>query len=108
MKWEIFYSAESKRDLRKILDYISEDLHEPEIARNLVRRILGEIGKLDQMPNRHALYDEEPWRSQGLRSFPVKNYLVLYVTDEANHAVQIVRVVYGGMDIRKQLSETIL
>lgn len=108
MKWVIFYSAESKRDLRKILDYISEELHEPEIARNLVRHLLREIGKLDQMPNRHALYDEEPWRSHGLRFFPVKNYLVLYVTDETTHTVQIVRVVYGGMDIRKQLSETTL
>ena len=49
MKWEIFYSAESKQDLRKILDYISEELHEPGIARNLVRHILGEIGKLDEM-----------------------------------------------------------
>ncbi len=108
MKWKIFYSEESKRDLRKILDYISEELYEPEIARNLVRHILGEIGKLDEMPNRHALYAEEPWRSQGLRSFPVKNYLALYVTDETTHTVQIVRVVYGGMDIRKQLSDTIL
>ena len=108
MKWEIFYSEESKRDLRKILDYISKELHEPGIARNLVRHILGEIGKLDEMSNRRALYDEEPWRSQGLRSFPVKNYLVLYVANEANHSVQIVRVVYGGMDIRRQLLETTL
>lgn len=108
MKWEIFYSAESKQDLRKILDYISEELHEPGIARNLVCHILGEIGKLDEMPNCHALYDEEPWRSQGLRSFPVKIYLVLYVNDETAYTVQIVRVVYGGMEIRKQFLETAL
>ena len=40
------------------------------------------IRKLDTMPNRNRLYEEEPWHSRGLRFFPVGNYLVFYKTDD--------------------------
>ena len=107
MTWDIQYSEESKQDLKAIIQYISYDLGEPGIAKNLTRTILSEIGKLDYMPMRYQLFDEEPWHSQGLRVFAVKNYLVFYYPMEENRTVYIVRILYGGRDIRNQLKETI-
>ena len=64
------------------------------------------IRKLDTMPNRNRLYEEEPWHSRGLRSFPVDNYLVFYKTDDETEIVYVVRIMYGGRDVYKQLSQT--
>ena len=53
------------------------------------------------MPMRYRLYDDEPWHSQGVRFFPVNNYLVFYLPDETKTTVHIVRIIYGGRDIKK-------
>lgn len=106
MNWEVKFTDQARRDLRDILDYITYELREPQIAVNLVRSITKEILSLNQMPMRYRLYEEDPWQSQGLRYFPVKNYLVFYYPDESAGAVYAVRVIYGGRDISRQLSET--
>ena len=106
MNWEVEFTDHARQDLRDILDYITYELQEPQIAVKLVRQITNEILSLNQMPMRYRLYDEEPWQSQGLRCFPVKNYLIFYYPDETKSTVYAVRVIYGGRDISRQLSET--
>ena len=63
-----------------------------------------EIRSLEKMPLRYQLYDTEPWHSQGLRFFPVNLYLVFYLAEEADHTVTVIRIMYGGRDISKQLN----
>ena len=106
MNWEVEFTDQARHDLRDILDYITYELQEPQIAVNLVRQITKEILSLNQMPMRYRLYGEEPWQSQGLRCFPVKNYLIFYYPDETKNTGYAVRVIYGGRDISRQLSET--
>ena len=55
------------------------------------------------MPDRFRSYDREPWKSRGLRVFPVDNYLVFYVPNEETRIVTVIRVMYGGRDIDKEL-----
>ena len=59
------------------------------------------------MPMRYTRYEEEPWYSQGLRFLPVDNYLIFYLPDETTSVVNIIRIMYGGRDVKRQLSETI-
>ena len=108
MSSEVIYSARARQDLRNIYEYISYDLLVPETATRQTRRIMKEIRLLDEMPMRHRLYDDETWHSQGVRFFPVDNYLVFYLPDETKNTVYIVRIIYSGRDIKKQLSETTL
>ena len=84
MKYKVMYTAGAKRDLRNIFRYISEELLAPENAAGQTDRIMAAIRKLDTMPNRNRLYEEEPWHSRGLRFFPVDNYLVFYKTNDEN------------------------
>ncbi len=105
MSWDVEFTEQARNDLRDILDYISYELQAPKIAVQLVREITNEILSLNQMPMRYRLYDEEPWQNQGLRYFPVKNYLIFYYPDESANTVYAVRVIYGGRDISCQLSE---
>lgn len=60
---------------------------------------------LERMPERFRLYEREPWRSRGLRVLPVDNFVVLYIPDEEKETVTIIRVMYCGRDIEKELHE---
>lgn len=108
MSFEVRYAARARQDLRNIYEYIAYDLLVPETAARQAQRIMKEIGTLNEMPMRYRLYDDEPWHSQGIRFFPVDNYLVFYLPDETQNTVYIVRIIYGGRDIRKKLEETVV
>jgi len=40
---------------------------EPGIARKLKNRIVDGLKSLREMPQRYSVYQEEPWKSRGLR-----------------------------------------
>ena len=107
MSWNVVYSARARQDLRDIYEYIAYELLVPETASGQTGRIMKQIRSLEEMPMRHRLYEDEPWHSQGLRFFPVDNYLVFYLPSEAENTVTVVRIMYGGRDINRQLGETI-
>ena len=69
MRYQIFYTAGAKRDLRGIYSYIAEELLVPDTAAGQVQRIMKEIRSLEEMPMRYRLYDDEPWHGLGLRFF---------------------------------------
>ena len=50
------------------------------------------------------MYEKEPWHSRDLRIMPVDNYLVFYIPNHEEQTVKIMRVIYGGRDIDKQLN----
>jgi toxin ParE1/3/4 len=105
MSWKVEYSAQAKQDLRNIYEYIAYSLQVPETANRQVLRIMEGIRSLDDMPFRFKLYDEEPWYSQGIRIMPVDNYFVIYLPNESDNIVSIVRIMYSGRDISKQLDK---
>lgn len=67
------------------------------------KRIMQAIRGLNEMPLRHKLYEDEPWHSQGVRCFAVDNFLVFYLPNEEKSTVNIIRIMYGGRDISRQL-----
>lgn len=107
MSWNVVYSARARQDLRDIYEYIAYELLVPETASGQAGRIMKQIRSLEEMPMRHRLYEDEPWNSQGLRFSPVDNYLVFYLPSEADKTVTVIRIMYGGRDISRQLGETI-
>ena len=107
MSWDIVYSSQARQDLRSIFEYISNELCAPDTAVNQTRRIMKSIRDLEDMRLRLRLFEYEPWKSIGLRLFSVDNYLVFYLPKENESIVNVVRIMYGGRDIRKQLNETI-
>ena len=105
MCWKIDYSKNSKTDLQDIYEYIAYELCEPQYAKDQVERIMASVRKLEDMPMRFAVYKEEPWKSKGVRFVPVDNYLVFYLPNEDDKCISIVRIMYGGRDIKKQIEE---
>lgn len=47
MNWDVEFTDQARRDLRDILDYITYELREPQVAVKLVRQITKEIFSLE-------------------------------------------------------------
>ncbi|GET15647.1 hypothetical protein SN4111_19090 [Ligilactobacillus agilis] len=81
-EWKVIYTNQSREDLLNIDDHIRYHLLSPIAADRITDELLDMIKKLDSMSKRYQLYQEEPWRSVGLRVFPVENYIVFYYPEE--------------------------
>ena len=105
-KYTVKITTQAQEQLKEIIHYINYSLQAPGTAMKMLDTLEKEIASLDQFPNRGPLTEEEPWHSQGLRVLPVDNYLVFYLPDENSATVNIIRIMYGGRDIDKQLNES--
>ena len=104
MIYEVEVSKQADSDLRGIFEYIAFELQSPENASGQLDRLEEQILNLDTMPERYRKYENEPWKSRGLRVLPVDNYVVLYIPDSDKKVVTILRVMYVGRDIYNQLN----
>lgn len=102
-EYEVIMTPAAEEDLRDIFTYIATELFEPQTAQKLCDRIQNEILGLDAMPERHAVYQKEPWEERGLRSMPIGNFVVYYIVRKSDMTVHIMRILYGGRDIEQQL-----
>lgn len=105
MEYEVKVTRQALEQMREIVHYISYDLMAPEAANHLLDNIKAAISTLDSLPKRHALIEEEPWRSEGIRKIIVKNFLVYYWVDDNNNKVHITAVIYNKRDQIKQLTD---
>lgn len=95
MRYKVKLTAHAIGQIEETVQYISKILLEPETARKWSDTLQWEIGKLDSMPSRYPLTEEEPWRTKGIRKMSVKNFLVYYLVDEEKKAVWVTAVIYG-------------
>ena len=105
MNYEVEISMQADADLRGIYEYIAFTLLAPENASGQLDRLEESILSLQQYPMRHRAYEKEPWHGRGLRVLPVDNYVLLYFPNEETKVVTIIRVMYGGRNIDKELNE---
>ena len=103
MNYEVELSEQADSELRGIFEYIAFELQSPENASGQLDRLEEQILSLDIMPERYRKYENEPWKSRGLRVLPVDNYVIFYIPDSNKKIVTILRVMYAGRDIDNQL-----
>lgn len=104
-RYGVNITKQAEQDLRGIFEYIAFDLLSPENAGAQLGRLEAAIEKLETFPENHRRYDKEPWKSRNLRILPVDNYCVFYIPDRKKQVVTVIRVIYSGRDIEKQLEE---
>ena len=92
--------------MKAIYEYLAFELLVPDTASRQSDRIMKAVRTLNNMPERYKVYEEEPWKSQNLRYFSVDNYLVFYLPKKETGVINIVRIIYGGRDIKRQLEQT--
>ena len=103
MNYSVVITDQANADLRGIFEYIAFELQSAQNAASQLSRIETAIISLEHMPERFNRYRSEPWRDRGMRLMPVDRYCVLYIPDQDNSTVNIIRVVYGGRDIDAEL-----
>jgi toxin ParE1/3/4 len=103
--YQVIYSSEALEDIKNIYAYIAFELLVPDIALNQVNRIKKEIRSLNYMPMRYSLVDWEPWKGMQMHKLPVDNYIIFYLVDTEAFIVSIVRIVYGGVDIKGKVKK---
>ena len=98
MIYDLIISEPAEDDMTDIGMYITQTLHSPVAALNLLDEIDKQIISLEQMPKRYALVSDERLAKLGIRSIPVNNYLIFYTVDEYMQSVTIIRILYGKRD----------
>jgi toxin ParE1/3/4 len=91
--------------MREIALYIANECCAPEAAQNLLDKLTESMNDLAEMPNRHSLVDQEPWRSAGVRKVIVKNFLIYFWVDEENMKVHVIAVIYEKRNQLARLAE---
>lgn len=104
-RYSVIYSPEAQDDLLNIAFYIICDLKNPQSGKRIYDLVSKSIRQLDIMPLRHPVVDWEPWKSKCVRKMPVARFSVFYRVDEESRSIQIVRIIYGGMDAVKIAQE---
>ncbi len=64
MRYEVRLTAQAIEQVQEIVRYISHILLVPETARKWADTLQSEIAKLDFMPIRYPLTEEEPWHKK--------------------------------------------
>ncbi len=106
-EYEVMYSGEAMKDLQAIYRYIADELQAPQAARGQTDRIQDAAERLGHAPSRHQLVAWDPWHSMGLRQLPVDRFMVYYLTDDETMTVSIVRILYGGRDVKRVLADSL-
>lgn len=91
--------------IQETISYISIVLKEPETAKKWVDYLENQIDKLNYMPERFLVVEQEPWKSKGYRKMIIKNFIVYYYVDEKKKTVWVTSVVYGKRDQLNALNE---
>lgn len=105
MEYSVKITSYSVFQIQEIIIYISKVLLAPEIATAWADFLEKQIAKLNTMPARFPLVDKEPWRSNGKRRMPVRNFIVYYFIDDDKKEVWVTSVVYSKRDQLNALNE---
>ncbi|HZK18059.1 MAG TPA: type II toxin-antitoxin system RelE/ParE family toxin [Clostridia bacterium] len=104
-EYEVIIEPPAEKDLRDILQYITNTLKEPTIARGMYVSIKNQILTLGKMPSRHKIIREQPFIAMGIRKLPIQNYVAFYIVDEVGLKVHLLRILYNRREWQ-QILET--
>ena len=103
MAYRVIKFRRAERDIIEIGKYIALDLFSPESASKLLDELEINMQSLNDMPKRFPLVRDSELAKLGIRSMPVKHYLVFYTVDEDAKAVNIISVMYRKRDWKNLL-----
>ncbi len=103
MNYQVKLTEYATEQVSETISYIRQTLLSPESALAWADRLKFEMASLSFMPQRYAIIDREPWKSDGVRKMTVRNFLVYYYI--AKETVWIIAVIYGRRDQLSALRE---
>ena len=93
--YKLRFSKLYNEDVDLSYNYIKNKLEAPMAADNLIREILEKLNKIKENPNIRSLVQDKYLASMGYRSIKVKNYIILYIINNDNKTINVVRFLYN-------------
>ena len=100
-KYSVEVTLQASEQMREIVLYVAKELKNKDAALGLLDAFENAILSLEEFPERVALTQEEPWRSEGVHLLIVENYNVYFWIEDKT--VRVTAVVYQKREQRKQL-----
>ena len=94
MGYNIEYISTFQMDILKITENLAEY---PQKAKRLFEQVDKALLDAVEMPRMYPIYEDYPL----FRRIVVLDYLVFYKIDEPNHKIEVHRLIYGKMDLKK-------
>jgi len=96
----------AEKDIFDAAMYIAHNLSNITAANHLLDESDAAAKSLSDFPMRHPLVRDDFLASKGLRSLPVKKYLMFYVVREETHNVNVIRFIHSRRDWVKLFNES--
>ena len=104
-QYEVRMTEKAYGSLRDIARHIAYNLMSPQTAVKTINYIRNELSKLDSMPSRIPLVNEEPWSSEGIHKMIIKKYIAYFIINEDQNIVNVLYVAYGRKEQKNILRD---
>lgn len=103
MDYKITITYSANKDLDEIVDYIVNHLFNTTAAKDLLNDIEDKYKQLAKFPYMFEEVRDKILKKKGYRKIVVKNYIILYLIDELDKEINIMRFFYCGKKYEKYL-----
>ena len=97
------FTEKSSKDLESILNYISYDLSNAKAASDLFNDIFSSIDNICLFPSSSPILDNKYSINKNIRKKIVNNYSLLYLVNEKEKKIIIVRISHTKMNINEAI-----
>lgn len=94
-KYIVVMSNQAEKELSNIITYISSVLLEPNIAKNLLKKLTNTIDKLETLPERYSIISDEYTIRENIHKCFVDNYVIIYNINNKLKQVEISHIFYA-------------
>lgn len=94
-KYIVVMSNQAEKELSNIITYISSVLLEPNIAKNLLKKLTNTIDKLETFPERYSIISDEYTIRENIHKCFVDNYVIIYNINNKLNQVEISHIFYA-------------
>lgn len=103
IKYKVEISNQAKKDLKDVLIYIKDNLHEPNISKNIYKKIIDKINSLEINPKKYQMLNHIVIKNAEVRKITLKNYLIFYKIYEKEKEVQVLRILHNKRNWKELL-----
>ena len=103
MAYRVEISDSADFDLNEILTYIAVELSNPKAAADFADALDEKYANLETHPYMFELSRHERLAELGYRRFVIGSFVALYLVNEAQHEVTIMRIFYGKQNYEKYI-----
>lgn len=94
-KYKVVMSNQAEKELSNIITYISQVLLEPNIAKNLLKKLTLAINNLENFPEKYSIISEDYTIQENIRKCIVDNYIIVYRINYELLQVEISHIFYA-------------